>query len=155
MRINDISGEHALNLGHNGHFRGVDIDMFHFHTFDTSKSGQENYEILRSKVIAALNGDVAAKGEVTAWVSVSRDGLDPLLDLADVQHVYYASGTGWTGAGITLQDGWAETLLKTGKLATIDTELGAWSKANDSRFSCNVGHNSHVHVALDRSKLLK
>ncbi|HET7699053.1 MAG TPA: IPT/TIG domain-containing protein [Vicinamibacterales bacterium] len=158
-RINDISGEHALDLGHQGHARGVDIDMFHFYVFDANKSGQQNYELLRDNVFAALNGSAAAKTAVTSWVSESRTGLGALMDLADVTNVIYAVGNSRTEGAITLPEGWAATLIKTGTLTasqlTLDTGTGAWNKANSSKFLYNTIHNSHVHVSLDDSKLLK
>jgi hypothetical protein len=158
-RINDISGEHALDLHHDSHARGIDIDMFHIHPFDSSKSGQQNYELLRDKVFAALAGDAAAQSAVAAWVTDSRTGLNSFLDLADVRIVIYAIGTKWTQNGIVLPGGWATTLLKSGTLtvgaATIDTGAGAWTNTHLSKFSSNAIHNSHIHIGLDDTKLIK
>lgn len=158
-RINDISGEHALDLGHDSHARGIDIDMFHIHPFDSGKSGLQNYELLRDKVFAALTGDTAAAGAVASWVTDSRTGLDSFLDLPDVRIVIYAIGTKWTQNGISLPGGWATTLLKSGTLtvgtATIDTGAGAWSNTHLSKFTSNAIHNTHVHIGLDDTKLIK
>jgi hypothetical protein len=158
--INDISGEHALDLDHPAsHRQGIDIDMFHISPFDASKSGVENYNLLRNNVFAALGGDAAAKTAVTSWVTQSRTGLDPFLNLADVRVVIYAIGTAWTQDGVTLPRGWAETLLRSGKLTvgTLPLDTGAAARTNThlSKFSCNEIHNSHVHIGLDDTKLIK
>ena len=64
-----------------------------------------------------------------------------------------------TQNGITLPGGWATTLLKSGTLtvgtATIDTGAGAWSNTHLSKFTSNAIHNSHVHIGLDDTKLIK
>jgi hypothetical protein len=157
--INDISGEHARNIGHTTHERGVDIDMFHFHSFTGSTSGTKEYEALRSKVIAALNGDATAKGQVTAWVTASRSGLEALLALAEVKRLYYAIGSAYSADGIDLTDGWAKELIKNGTLTvgskTIDTATGVWSKATSSSISYNAVHNNHIHISLDSEQLEK
>ena len=62
-------------------------------------------------------------------------------------------------AGITLPGGWAETLLRSGKLTVgtlpLDTGAAAWTNTHLSKFSCNEIHNSHVHIGLDDTKLIK
>ena len=159
-RINDISGEHARNIGHSEHERGVDIDMFHFYTFPNgAASGGTNYARLCENVVAALNGGATEKGRVTDWVSGTRTGMGALADMADVERIIYAKGSEFTAGQVTLPAGWAETLIKTGTLTvgtkTLDTGAGAWSKASNSKLNFWADHNDHVHIDLDDARLLK
>jgi hypothetical protein len=68
-------------------------------------------------------------------------------------------GTAWTQDGVTLPRGWAETLLRSGKLRVgtlaLDTSAAAWTNTHLSKFSCNEIHNSHVHIGLDDTKLIR
>jgi hypothetical protein len=66
-----------------------------------ARPARRNYNLLRNTVFAALGGDAAAKTAVTSWVTQSRTGLDPFLNLADVRVVIYAIGTAWTQDGVT------------------------------------------------------
>lgn len=62
-------------------------------------------------------------------------------------------------ASVALTTGWAEGLLKTGKIAAtaalpsgpitleLDTETGSWSP-NKERMRFNTVHDSHIHVGL-------
>jgi hypothetical protein len=158
-RINDISGEHARDLTHSTHYRGVDIDIFHFYTFLASGSGDQNYNALRTNVISALNGSTDAKTRVASWVSASRTGIEALIALIDVKKVYYAIGTAHSESQIDLPNGWAETLLKNATLTvsgkSLDTGAGVWSKATSTKIGYDEIHNTHIHISLDETKLLK
>ena len=119
-RVDDISGEHAINIGHDTHNRGTDIDMFHFYTFPGAGSGGDNYLRLRADVFAALGGNAAARARVVEWANDTRAGLDGLLPLGAVRQIFYAVGSGAQsgapGAVVVLPYRWAETLLETGTL---------------------------------------
>lgn len=164
--INDVSGEHGRNIGHDSHATGIDIDIFHFHSFTgttgPNKTGTAEYNALRDKVLLALNGDEPAKTAVTSWVAASRTGLEALLALTDVSRLYYAEGSLYPEqpppGGLQLPAGWAADLLKNGKLTvgtkTVDTGKGTWAQAN-ARITYNAEHNNHIHIALDGTKLPK
>jgi len=163
-RIDDISGEHARDIDHQTHERGVDIDEFHYYTFPNGGgSGGANYTQLTNNVFAALNGDAAAAGRVSAWVTATRTGLAALEALNTVNRLYYAIGN----AGqrqitptlqIRLNGGWARALIQNGTMTAqsgqvLNTGLGAWTLANSNRITYNAIHNSHVHVALNSAAL--
>lgn len=162
-RIDDISGEHARDIGHQTHERGVDIDQYHYHTFPGGGSGGANYTALATNVFNALNGDAAAAGRVAEWVTATRDGLAALHALNTVNRLYYAIGN----AGqrqvsptrlIRLNGGWAQALIQSGTVTAgsgevLDTGLGGWTLATSNRITYNAIHNSHIHVALNSAAL--
>jgi hypothetical protein len=163
-RIDDISGEHARDIGHQTHERGVDIDEFHYYTFPGGGgSGGANYTALTTNVFNAMNGDAAAAGRVGDWVTATRNGLAALHALNTVNRLYYAIGN----AGqrqvtptvlIRLNGGWAQALVQNGTVTAasgqvLNTNLGAWALANSNRITYNAVHNSHVHVALNSAAL--
>ncbi len=162
-RVDDISGEHARDIGHQTHERGVDIDLFHFYTFPGGVSGGANYTQLANNVIAALNGDAAAQGRVSAWVTATRNGLGNLLARTEVNRLYYAIGSAAQqqvapGVVIRLADGWARSLIETGAVTAasgqaLNLALGNWTHANSARVRYNAIHNSHVHIALNSNAL--
>jgi hypothetical protein len=160
--IDDISGEHARNIGHNTHERGVDIDQFHYYTFPGGGSGGNNYVALRNAVFSAMGGNAAAATQVASWVSASRAGLQALLARPEVNVLYYAIGNAeqqvTTTRTIRLSEGWAQSLIRNGSVTAItgevlDTSLGAWSQAGTSRMQYNAIHNSHIHIALNSTML--
>lgn len=163
-RIDDISGEHARDIGHQTHERGVDVDQFHYYTFPGGGgSGGANYTQLTNNVFNALNGDAAAAGRVGDWVAATRNGLAALHALNTVNRLYYAIGN----AGqrqvtptrlIRLNGGWAQALIRNGTFTAasgevLDTGLGVWTLANSQRITYNAIHNSHIHVALNSALL--
>lgn len=161
-RVDDISGEHARNIGHNTHERGVDIDMFHFYTFPGGVSGGANYTKLAENVIGALNGDGNAHGRVLAWVNATRTGMNNLLARPEVSRLYYTIGSVTQqqvgGVTIALGAGWAESLIETGTVTattgqSLDLGVGNWTHANSTRITYNAVHNSHIHIALNSGAL--
>ena len=163
-RIDDISGEHARDIGHQTHERGVDIDEFHYYTFPGGGgSGGANYTQLTTNVFNALNGDAAAAGRVAAWVTATRDGLAALHALNTVNRLYYAIGNAGQRqvsptALIRLNGGWAQALIRNGTFTAasgqvLNTGLGVWALANSQRITYNAIHNSHIHVALNSGLL--
>lgn len=160
--INDISGEHGKDLGHAGHGRGSDIDMYHFYTFPGANpnSGSSNYQqlVARVKDLPKLKSStpllraqgLAAMAQVTAWILASRDGLDALAANADVQQIGYIRGgpgsSGISGAA------WGHRLLTTGLVtvdgAEYDLNVGSWANA---KYHAWANHHHHVHIALDPS----
>jgi hypothetical protein len=152
-RINDISGEHARDIGHTTHFTGRDIDMFHVYTFPNGEtSGGENYLRLKENVQEALNGDAQALNQVNMWASETRARFDSLIADNDVERIYYASGSEVVGPP-KLTDGWAQSLLKNGTYTnpdnlSINLDAGAWSNASTSKMTYNNEHNDHFHLTL-------
>ncbi|MDP2660587.1 MAG: hypothetical protein Q8R28_07650, partial [Dehalococcoidia bacterium] len=153
-RIDDISGEHARDIGHSTHAQGTDIDMFHVYTFPNgARSGADNYLRLRENVMAALAGDNQALSLVDAWASATRTRLDSLIADSDVSSIYYAIGSSAQVQGQPrLTAGWAKALLTTGKYTnpdgkTVTLASGAWANTS-SKMHYNATHNSHIHIAL-------
>jgi hypothetical protein len=151
--INDVSGEHARNIGHSSHQYGTDIDMFHFYKFPNAVSGKDNYAKLRADTLLAIqtgtNG-TAARQRVINWVSATRAGLDKLAAKAEVSQLLYAKGSSATG----LAEGWARDLLKTGQTTVsgqaLNLGLGTWT---NSKYVPRSDHDDHVHVTLNRATL--
>ena len=163
-RIDDISGEHARDIGHQTHERGVDIDQFHYYTFPGGgASGGGNYTALNTNVFNAMNGDAAAAGRVAAWVTATRAGLEPLHALNTVNRLYYAIGNAGNRQvsptrTIRLNGGWAQALIQNGTVTAasgevLNTNLGVWTLATSNRITYNAIHNSHIHVALNSATL--
>jgi hypothetical protein len=163
-RIDDISGEHARDIGHQTHERGVDIDQFHYYTFPGGGgSGGGNYTALNTNVFNAMNGDAAAAGRVAAWVTATRAGLEPLHALNTVNRLYYAIGNGGQRQVsptrlVRLNGGWAQALIQNGTVTAasgevLNTGLGVWTLAASNRITYNAIHNSHIHVALNSAAL--
>jgi hypothetical protein len=156
-RINDISGEHGRNIGHQTHLQGTDIDMFHLYTFPGAASGGDNYNKLVADVKLAINTGsadpavaaqaLAAKQRVTAWVNATHTGLDAIGASATVTELRYALGSPSTG----LAGGWARDLLTTGKATvsgqTLDVGTGNWS---NNKYIAVGDHNDHIHITLSR-----
>lgn len=159
-RIDDISGEHGRNIGHQTHKYGTDIDMYHFYTFPGAVSGGDNYAKLTADVKLAININspdpviqaqaLAAKQRVTDWVTASRNGLTALANNSTVIELRYALGSATTG----LSAGWARDLLKTGITTvsgqTLDLGTGVW---NNSKYIPVGDHDHHVHITLSRPAL--
>ncbi|HET9212846.1 MAG TPA: hypothetical protein VFR03_20740, partial [Thermoanaerobaculia bacterium] len=158
--INDISGEHARNLGHATHQYGTDIDMFHFYRFQGATSGGNNYTRLQADTALSIRINdpdatvrqqaAAARARVSSWVTETRSGIDALAALNTVSSVLYAQGS----AGSGLPAGWAQSLLTTGATtvggAALDLGLGTWSNA---KYRPRSDHNDHVHITLNRAAL--
>jgi len=151
--INDISGEHARNIGHATHQFGRDIDMYHFYTFPGATSGGDNYNQFRSNVIAAAGGDAPSRQRVIDFVNATRQGLGALAALDTVVNMRYALGA----AGSGLSAGWARDLITTGRTIVavrvgqttenkvLNLDLGNW---NNNKYLPRSDHNDHVHIAL-------
>ena len=167
MPINDISGEHALNLGHDSHLRGTDIDMYHFTHLLTGKiNGTENYRRLESLVLEALScldcPDV--QQAITDWITTARNEIDKLTAMDTVARVIFAKGCTQTKdddkkkrfqcSASALPVAWVKKLMKTGALnldgLTLDLGIGAWS---NGKVHYLADHNDHVHITLDATKL--
>ena len=156
--VNDISGEHARDLGHQTHARGVDIDIYHFHRFAGSTNAQSNYVTLEAKVKGALTGDATALADLANWLSSMRTGLANLSANGNVFRLYATIGNQLSvannqGQTITLNAGWGQSLLRTGTVTAtngqvLQTNLGQWGNANDVKIVYNAVHNNHVHIFL-------
>jgi hypothetical protein len=113
--INDISGEHARNLGHHQHYEGREIDLYHYFRFAGAVSGTDNYYALARAVQRSFSADAtlaaAARADVTSWVGAMRIALTNFGNLFDVERLY--STLGGTNYGNT--EGFGRDLLLTGK----------------------------------------
>lgn len=150
-RIDDISGEHARNIGHpSSHRYGTDIDMYHFYTFPNATSGTDNYNRLAADVRLAAQGNGEARNRVVAWVNATRTGLRALAALPTVNRLLYAIGS----AGGGLPEGWARALIQSGATTVngqnFNLGLTTWSEA---KVTYNAVHNNHVHIALNRAAI--
>jgi hypothetical protein len=156
--VNDISGEHARDLGHQTHARGVDIDIYHFHRFTGAVNAQSNYLALEARVRNALTGNAASLADVTSWVSDMRTGLGNLANNGSVFRLYSTIGnqisvTNSQGQVITLNGGWGQSLITTGSATAtngqvLDTGLGQWTNSNRNKVAYNAVHNNHIHILL-------
>jgi hypothetical protein len=154
-RINDISGEHTKNIGHPlSHTRGRDIDLFHYHTIPGMRNtrrgeGADNYHRLVAAVAEAHRGNPDGLVQVENWILATRGGFDALLATNKIRILIYAKGSAETAHSLT--SGWAESLLKTGKVRigteTFDTHMGNW-RQTETRIIYRTDHNDHVHVSL-------
>ena len=166
-QVNDVSGEHGINLGHVTHARGTDIDMFHFYLFPgvttAPGGGAANFNSLRADVIAAFGtlgvpvpppGAVAARNRVNGWITASRTGLTTIAASPAVSAVIYCSGPAAQG----LSAGWCRTLLTAGtatrtvpvpnappQVQVLDFGTGAYTNA---KMANNNVHNDHIHITL-------
>lgn len=158
--INDISGEHGKDIGHDTHARGSDIDMYHFYRFPgaDASNGTSNYLQLLARIYdlpkqnsshpAEQAAGLAAVAQITAWINASRAGIDALAANPNVLEVgYILGGPGTTGISGT---NWGERLLTTGKVRynNVDYTLvdATW---NNLKYQPWPGHHHHVHVTLN------
>lgn len=151
-RVDDISGEHARDIGHTTHARGTDLDTFHFTDLTMGTfNGTNNYDAFRDRTIEALGGDADARATVLGWINDSRDGISDLAALNTVAQLIYHRGAATT----VLPADWAQTLLETGTLTdnmgrTLDLGIGTWTEAK-ARFQND--HNNHLHIDLNDTAL--
>ena len=103
--INDISGEHGYNLGHNQHGTGDDIDEMHPAWPSVTGGpglGAEYYVKIVNWVLGALsangqpNTNAGAQSGVRTWVDGTRHAVNALLALTGIQDqvnkIYYMIG---------------------------------------------------------------
>lgn len=169
-QINDISGEHGRNLGHQAHARGTDIDMFHFYVFPGVTTGPgggaANHTALLNDVMASFqtlgpNPPLAATqafGRVGSWLAATRDGLSALAAVPSVSQLIHCRGAAAQG----LAAGWCNTLLRSGSVSRTVTGSngqpqtqtltfgGAYSNA---KMVNNNVHDDHIHVTLNPGKI--
>jgi hypothetical protein len=151
-RINDISGEHARNIGHDEHVTGRDIDMFHVYTFPGGEArGGANYWRLVLATRGALNGEQVHLDRLNDWAVQTRERFEDLFEAGQVARIIYARGIAHNDAQPHLTEGWAESLLRDGNYANehgleIELPAGAWETPRSLRFDNQ--HNTHFHVQL-------
>jgi len=167
--INDISGEHARNLGHVAHRSGTDIDTYHFTNLLTGpRNGTKNYRRLATLTLAALrDNDQNAKTVVADWFATARSRISALAALPTVAQIIFAEGCPWSGTCIVgppsgsldvlLPPGWVRKLLTTG-IVTDDAagrvlNIGGSFDAAANKTIFQNDHNNHVHIDLDDSNL--
>lgn len=152
--INDVSGEHGRNIGHQSHRRGTDIDTYLFVDL-TGNHGPAgtNYNRIRDRTIAAVGGNIAAQNDVINFIEQSRNGLDDLAALNSVAQLIYTRGA---QSGV-LPAGWAHLLITTGQFQyglnnanTFDTGLGNWAQG---KVRYQNDHNDHLHIDLNDTVL--
>jgi hypothetical protein len=163
--INDVSGEHGINLGHgNYHVLGAEIDMWHFYLVPGEPCvGVEDYCELRSAAVLAIRTNdpdagireqaIVAREHVSRWVSLSRAGIDGLAALNTVARVLYTFGR---HGGDGLPAGWGHSLLPTGATTVgttvLNLSLGNWSNAKYVP-DRNLDHEDHLHITLNLAAL--
>ncbi|MGR6918575.1 hypothetical protein ACU635_30370 [[Actinomadura] parvosata] len=167
-RVNDISGEHARNLGHQTHLTGDDIDAFHPYRFPgvdagAAGSGGRDYARLVAATQAAMDGDADGLGQVKEWAETTRTRLGRLIDDGNVVRMYYASGSAVKGDA-RFTAGWASALLRTGVYAYTDAKkeageldlgIGEWSRIGNKVITAKdfrPDHNDHLHVTLGETR---
>ncbi|AQZ62081.1 hypothetical protein BKM31_11905 [[Actinomadura] parvosata subsp. kistnae] len=167
-RVNDISGEHARNLGHQTHLTGDDIDAFHPYRFSgvdagAAGSGGRDYARLVAATQAAMDGDADGLGQVKEWAEATRTRLGRLIDDRNVVRMYYASGSAVKGDP-RFTAGWASALLRTGVYAYTDAKketreldlgIGEWSRIGNRVITAKdfrPDHNDHLHVTLSETR---
>lgn len=158
-RIDDISGEHGSNIGHQTHDVGTDIDLYHVYQFPGAIRGEDNYVALRRAVIRVLSlpEQEAAndRTRVLAWISQTRARFAEILTTTDAEAVYYSVGSAHVVGGVRLPRGWARSLLVDGVLTVpdhrFDTGLGAWGFPQE-RLGYDEIHNSHFHIKRPRER---
>jgi len=88
LRVNDISGEHGVNLGHSSHGFGTDLDIFHFQNLLSRSSrlnGGENYLKLLTLVRLAIGEWSPGRpcdsscGSVKDFFTKMRQGIEALF----------------------------------------------------------------------------
>lgn len=158
-RIDDISGEHGSNIGHNTHDVGTDIDLYHVYQFPGTLTGEDNYYALRRAVVRVLTlpAQEAAndRAGVLAWVSQTRARFSDILTTTDAEAIYYSVGSAHVIARVALPRGWARSLLVDGVLTVpgyrFDTGLGNWGFPQ-ARLRYDEVHNSHFHIKRPRER---
>lgn len=148
--INDISGEHARDIGHVTHAHGTDIDMFHWYRYPGAVSGKNNYDLLAEDVLAIGSGHDALS-RLASWVTATRAGIDALAPMVTVRGIYYAWGA---KLGTQVDEGWAWQLLTKGTITVAGVEyglsLGDWLQY---KYVPRSDHDDHVHLILNRAFL--
>lgn len=152
--IDDISGEHASDLGHPDHQFGSDFDMFYFYRTSTSPTAIDQFTALRAAMELAMQGRTAqpaAFATVVNWVTATRTGLDRLLADA-VQQITVGDGNVCSGnlPPGSLPAGWMRELLTIGRVGTLDLEVGQWSNRLNDKMLYDCAANDHIKVKLSR-----
>ncbi|TDC82089.1 hypothetical protein E1193_12875 [Micromonospora sp. KC606] len=156
-RINDISGEHARDLGHLTHLEGRDLDLYHVYHFPNNPgfNGTVNFYRLAEDTRAAMAGNAEARARVAAWATQTRQRFDALIANADTVRIYYAIGRAMPGrTGVpALGRGWARALLENGSYTTaageqVNLGIGAWANAGHDKMRYNEVHDNHFHLTL-------
>lgn len=158
--IDDISGEHGRDIGHDTHGRGTDIDAYHFYRFPGAVSGGQNYTALKNDMLAAFGtlatpvppAATAAFIRVAAWITATRNGLTNLATLNSVRELLYCYGT----AAGTLPEGWCSALIRTGTVSRtvvgptvmLTETLNFGGAFADPKVFYRDDHNDHLHVTL-------
>lgn len=161
--VNDISGEHGINIGHCDHAFGTDLDIYHFEHLrgcDQPLGGLANYNELVRLVRLAFQGEAAARERVASFFAANRVGLEILLTESEppgaVARVLGIRGEELTTAVGPLARGWAEDAMRTGVIAPVgnpaaalDLGIGEWQGNFTTGYRGAAGHNDHYHVDLD------
>jgi len=165
--INDISGEHARNIGHETHARGTDIDMYHFtHLLGSAPQvGDPNYGKVMQLTLDGLNCQVdiscttpqldAIIAELSDWMTTARTKLTALTALSTVAEIIFAKGGKEKPQNNVLPNGWLKFLLRTGKITDtlgrpLELGIGDWS---NGQVRHQNDHNNHVHIDLNDTAL--
>jgi hypothetical protein len=160
-RVDDISGEHGRNIGHDTHGHGTEVDAYHFYRFPNAVSGQDNFVRLRENLLVAfgtLNNPIPAQaadsyGRVSAWIVATRNGLTALAGQKSVRSIIYCLGLAKDG----LQDDWCRSLIQTGTVSrTIPSNSGEPAIVERLDFGGNFSNSkvTTVRLKIEQNQLL-
>lgn len=154
LRYDDISGEHGVDIGHDGHMRGLNIDLLQFYGASTA-TGCDNYTAVRNAAITAMIGNTANKREdarqkLIGFIEAQRNGLERLNNDTSVLKIYAGNGEPSCVKGVgfskTLPTNWLRDLILTGKTQTTKGPLEVGGGSFLTKVSFNRIHNNHNHV---------
>lgn len=161
--INDISGEHGVDLGHISHKQGLDIDTRFYVNVDP---GGGVFRWLRRTAILAIRGDQAAISSVTTFISDQHTGLQAVADTGDLNLVY--GPIGWRRFTepnpppgmdpIVLPSNWAEELFEDGTITddqgVVVLDIGQSMSTELKRlYHPDAGHEDHYHFDFQENDL--
>ena len=162
-RVDDVSGEHGRNIGHQTHRNGTDLDIFHFGAALDSTSGTANFLAAQRLAVKAAKGNEEAADDLTNWIQAQRNGLAALAGNSQVLQLFTMPGA--SDSGGVLASNWAWTLLRDGKYkATVPKQGGGTETKTivlldpvtlSPKIQPLAGHNNHHHVTLDAASLAK
>jgi len=159
--VNDISGEHGVDLRHETHRLGTDVDM---RWFGDARGGQTVFNENQANVISAIRGDIAAREAVRAFIAAQHAGLEALENENVLSLIYGTIGPAINDQGgpneepVVLPRGWATELWERGTVTdttgTVRLDINeSMSTGLAALFQPWPGHDNHYHLAFDVNAL--
>lgn len=164
--VNDISGEHARDIGHEEHESGADIDMFYFSPMEGTENGGRNYRLLACTLTQVYRGDNIARNRIIAWIRVNRQSFEHFLAQRQVGKILFSGGLRIDRNLIcdgrrhhtNFNAGWIRSLLNEGMAISSDGRRHVflprgellWEPPNRRklRYLFDESHTTHMHVSL-------